>query len=83
MSRQHDIESKLAEVKQNLNGIINELEEIADGLEVYKGIGAEKCSSALRRKANSLRKAIKQLNQVSSDDLLTQTVKNVKKVLPI
>ena len=80
MSYNHNTESELARARVELNSIIKEIERIADEIQKFKGIGVENCVAALEIKANSLKKALRQLNRVSSEDVITQTA---KKILPI
>ena len=83
MGHNSKVESELAQARAELSSIIKEIDTIADEITKFKGVGAEKCASALRRKSSSLNAALKKLNRVSSESEVEKIIKNAGKALKI
>ena len=58
--------SELDEVRRELSSILNELESISGGIRNdFKGIGQEKCASAIDRVIHSYRGTLRTMNQIT------------------
>lgn len=67
--------SELNYAKNELQQIINEMEEISDGISRdFKGIGNEFCSQSIRSVSNDCRSFKKKLSQVDITDVKAEMV---------
>ena len=62
--------SKLNEIKSELRSIIRELDEIAEDLPKFKGVGAERCVESLHAERRRLQTALSRLEKIKAEDLI-------------